>query len=102
MQPTLFSAAQWTVSTLTRYVRDALESDLQLQDIWVQGEVSNESRPASGHLYFTLKDAGASLKCVMWRSNAARLDLGLQDGVAVAAHGKIGVYEVGGQYQPYV
>ena len=102
MQPTLFSAAQWTVSTLTRYVRDALESDLQLQDIWVQGEISNASRPASGHLYFTLKDAGASLKCVMWRSSAARLDLGLQDGMAVAAHGKIGVYEAGGQYQLYV
>jgi exodeoxyribonuclease VII large subunit len=102
MQPTLFSAAQWTVSTLTRHVRDALESDVQLQDIWVQGEISNASRPASGHVYFTLKDAGASLKCVMWRSNAARLDLGLQDGMAVAAHGKIGVYEVGGQYQLYV
>jgi exodeoxyribonuclease VII large subunit len=102
MQPTLFSAAQWTVSTLTRYVRDALESDLQLQDVWVQGEISNASRPASGHVYFTLKDAGASLKCVMWRSNAARLDLGLHDGIAVAAHGKIGVYEVGGQYQLYV
>ena len=79
MQPTLFSTAQWTVSTLTRYVRDELESDPRLQDIWVQGEISNASRPASGHLYFTLKDAGASLKCVMWRSNAARLDLGLQD-----------------------
>jgi exodeoxyribonuclease VII large subunit len=102
MQPTLFSAAQWNVSTLTRYVRDALESDLQLQDIWVQGEVSNASRPASGHLYFTLKDAGAALKCVMWRSSATRLDLGLQDGMAVAAHGKIGVYEAGGQYQLYV
>jgi exodeoxyribonuclease VII large subunit len=102
MQPTLFSTAQWTVSTLTRYVRDQLESDPRLQDIWVQGEISNASRPASGHLYFTLKDAGASLKCVMWRSNAARLDLGLQDGMAVAAHGKIGVYEAGGQYQLYV
>jgi exodeoxyribonuclease VII large subunit len=102
MQPTLFSTAQWTVSTLTRYVRDALESDLRLQDIWVQGEISNASRPSSGHVYFTLKDAGAALKCVMWRSNAARLDLGLQDGMAVAAHGKIGVYEAGGQYQLYV
>jgi exodeoxyribonuclease VII large subunit len=102
MQPSLFSTAQWTVSTLTKYVRDALESDTQLQDIWVQGEVSNSSRPSSGHLYFTLKDAGAALRCVMWRSNAARLDLTLQDGMAVAAHGRIGVYEVGGQYQLYV
>jgi len=102
MQPTLFSAAQWTVSTLTRYVRDALESDPQLQDVWVEGEISNASRPASGHVYFTLKDAGASLRCVMWRSSAARLELALQDGMAAAAHGKIGVYEVGGQYQLYV
>jgi len=102
MQPSLFAAAQWTVTTLTKYVRDALESDVRLQDIWVEGEISNSSRPASGHLYFTLKDAGAALKCVMWRSSAARLELTLQDGMAVAAHGRIGVYEAGGQYQLYV
>lgn len=102
MQPALFSTTQWTVSALTRHVRDALESDTRLQDLWVEGEISNSSRPSSGHLYFTLKDAGAALRCVMWRSNAARLDLALQDGMAVAAHGRIGVYEVGGQYQLYV
>jgi exodeoxyribonuclease VII large subunit len=102
MQPSLFAAAQWTVSTLTRYIRDALESDMRLQDIWVEGEVSNVSRPASGHVYFTLKDAGASLRCVMWRSSAARLELDMQDGMALAAHGKLGVYEASGQYQLYV
>jgi exodeoxyribonuclease VII large subunit len=100
-QPSLFGSVQWTVSTLTKYVRDLLETDVTLQDVWVEGELSNISRPASGHLYFTLKDAGASLRSVMWRADAARLKLPLQDGMAVAVHGRIGVYEVGGQYQLY-
>ncbi len=101
MQPSLFSTVQWTVSSLTKYVRDLLESDVTLQDVWVEGEISNLSRPASGHIYFTLKDAGASLKSVIWKMTAARLDLKLQDGMAVAVHGRIGVYEVSGQYQFY-
>ncbi len=101
MQPSLFASHEWTVSSLTRYIRDMLESDISLQDLWVQGEISNLSRPASGHLYFTLKDAGASLRSVMWRNGAQRLNVGLQDGMAVLVHGKVGVYEVGGQYQLY-
>lgn len=101
MQPSLFSAREWTVSGLTRYIRDMLESDISLQDLWVQGEISNLSRPASGHVYFTLKDAGASLRSVMWRTGALRLNIGLQDGMAVVVHGKVGVYEVSGQYQLY-
>lgn len=101
MQPSLFGSQEWTVSSLTRYIRDRLESDMVLQDLWVQGEISNLSRPASGHIYFTLKDAGASLRSVMWRTGATRLSLGLQDGMAVVVHGKVGVYEAGGQYQLY-
>jgi exodeoxyribonuclease VII large subunit len=101
VQPSLFASREWTVSSLTRYIRDRLESDVALQDLWVQGEISNLSRPASGHIYFTLKDAGASLRSVMWRTGATRLNIGLQDGMAVAVHGKVGVYEVGGQYQLY-
>jgi exodeoxyribonuclease VII large subunit len=101
MQPSLFSAHEWTVSDLTRYIRDLLESDISLQDLWVQGEISNLSRPSSGHVYFTLKDAGASLRSVMWRNGAMRLAMSLQDGMAVLVHGKIGVYEVAGQYQLY-
>ena len=101
MQPSLFETAQWTVTNLTKYIRDGFESDERLQDLWVEGEVSNTSRPASGHLYFTLKDAGASLRCVMWKSSAERLELALQDGMAVAVHGKVSVYEAGGQYQLY-
>jgi exodeoxyribonuclease VII large subunit len=100
-QPSLFAAREWTVSSLTRYIRDRLESDISLQDLWVLGEISNLSRPGSGHIYFTLKDAGASLRSVMWKTGATRLNIGLQDGMAVAVHGKVGVYEVGGQYQLY-
>jgi exodeoxyribonuclease VII large subunit len=101
MQPTLFSTQQWTVSRLTFYIRKLLEENEVLQDVWVQGEISNLSRPASGHVYFTLKDASAALKCVMWKTSAGRLGLALQDGMAVEVHGKIGVYEVSGQYQLY-
>jgi exodeoxyribonuclease VII large subunit len=102
MQPTLFGSVQWTVTTLTRHIREALESDPELQDVWVEGEVSNLSRPASGHMYFTLKDASASLRCVMWKSGVARLGRPPQDGSAIAVHGRIGVYDAGGQYQLYV
>jgi exodeoxyribonuclease VII large subunit len=101
-QMALFDAApRWTVSDLTRHLRQILEADPGLQGIWVQGEVSNLSRPASGHLYFTLKDPGASLRCVMWRSEVSRLRFALQDGMAVEAHGSLGIYEVSGQYQLY-
>jgi len=101
MQPTLFPTQQWTVSKLTFYIRRLLEENEVLQDVWVQGEISNLSRPASGHVYFTLKDSSAALKCVMWKTSAVRLRMGLQDGMAVEVHGRIGVYEVSGQYQLY-
>jgi exodeoxyribonuclease VII large subunit len=101
MQPTLFSTQQWTVSKLTFYIRKLLEENEILQDVWVRGEISNLSRPASGHVYFTLKDASAALKCVMWKTSAARLRIGLQDGMEVEVHGRIGIYEVSGQYQLY-
>ncbi len=101
-QPSLFAPLIWSVSDLTRYLRILLEDDPALQDVWVRGEISNLSRPVSGHVYFTIKDAGASLRCVMWRSEAARLRLPLQDGLAVEAHGTISIYEPAGQYQLYV
>ena len=96
-----FEIPVWSVNQLTTYLRDLLESDEILQDLWVQGEISNLSRPASGHVYFTLKDRESSLRCVMWRNSTARLRLTLQDGQAVEAHGKIGIYPVSGQYQLY-
>ena len=100
-QPSLFAAVQWTVTRLTAHIRKTIEDDSALQDVWVRGEISNVSRPASGHIYFTLKDAGASLRAVMWKLDAAKMKLPLRDGMEVEAHGRIGVYEVGGQYQLY-
>ena len=99
MQPTLFSSIHLTVSQLTFHIRKQLEDDPTLQDVWVDGEISNLSRPASGHIYFTLKDKNASLRCVMWKTDAARQRINLQDGMAIEAHGRITVYEPAGQYQ---
>ncbi|MBM3145461.1 MAG: exodeoxyribonuclease VII large subunit [Chloroflexi bacterium] len=101
VQPSLFPLAAWTVTEVNRYLRDLLESDYNLGDLWVQGEISNFSRPSSGHIYFTLKDERAALRCVMWRNNAQRLAYLPQDGDSVEAHGSISVYEAGGQYQLY-
>jgi exodeoxyribonuclease VII large subunit len=93
--------ASWTVTDLTRYLRELLESDELLQDVWVTGEVSNFSRPASGHVYFSLKDSSASLRCVMWRNAALRQSFTPRDGDAIEVHGAVSVYEAGGQYQLY-
>lgn len=91
----------WSVSELTGYIRELFEIDFRLQDVEVSGEISNFTRARSGHLYFTLKDEGAQLKCVMWRSAAERLRFRLGDGDAVTANGRISVYEANGVYQLY-
>jgi len=94
-------ARTWSVGDLTRYLRELLEGDFRLQDLWILGEVSNVSRPASGHLYFTLKDADASLRCVMWRSDVQRQRYQPREGDTVEAHGRLSVYDAAGQYQLY-
>jgi exodeoxyribonuclease VII large subunit len=101
----LFSASSpqtWTVSGLTDYIKDLLELDAELQDVWLRGEISNFTRAASGHLYFTLKDSGAALSCVMWRGAAERLTWRPEQGTAALAHGRISVYPARGSYQLYV
>ncbi len=91
----------FSVSEINAYLRDLMESDRTLQDLWVQGEISNLSHPKSGHMYFTIKDGAASLRCVMWRGQVSNLSYLPQDGDAVEVHGSISVYEAGGQYQLY-
>ena len=100
-QPSLFPSPRWTVSTITAYLRELLETDEMLKDAQVKGELSNLSRPRSGHLYFTLKDGGASLRCIMWRSQASRLSFELREGTEVEVSGHISIYDAGGQYQLY-
>ncbi len=91
-----------TVSDVSRYLRELMDSDDILRDIWVRGEISNLSRPSSGHIYFTLKDSNSALKCVVWKTTAIRLPILLQSGMAIEAHGGISVYERDGQYQLYI
>jgi exodeoxyribonuclease VII large subunit len=92
----------WTVGELTLHIKECLESDDLLQDVWVSGELSNVTRSAAGHLYFTMKDTEAALSCVMWRSAVTRLSWKPEQGAAVLAHGHISVYPIRGAYQLYV
>ncbi|GAB4476831.1 MAG: exodeoxyribonuclease VII large subunit [Anaerolineae bacterium] len=91
----------WAVRDLTRYIRQLIETDYRLQDLEVEGELSNFRIPSSGHAYFTLKDGGAQLQCVMWASDVRLLRDQPRDGDRVIARGHISVYEQGGQYQLY-
>src|SRR2546423_14925073 len=86
-----------TVSQLTAQIKNALEGEFP--SVWVVGEISNHSRPQSGHSYFTLKDDQAQIRAVMWRSAAARLKFDLADGLDVICHGHIAVYAPRGSYQ---
>lgn len=97
----IFQSPTWSVAELNRYLRDMFESDENLQDLWVQGEVSNLSQPASGHLYFTLKDQQAALRCVMWRNSIARQSRLPRNGEEVEVHGSLSIYEAAGNYQLY-
>jgi exodeoxyribonuclease VII large subunit len=101
MQMGIFQPPTWSVTDITRFMRDLLEGTEDLQDLWVEGEVSNLSRPASGHLYFTVKDRNAALRCVMWRAQVARLITLPRDGDAIEVHGSISIYEASGNYQLY-
>jgi exodeoxyribonuclease VII large subunit len=91
-----------TVTQLTYALKRLIEDNLLLEGIWIQGEISNAVHHSSGHLYFTLKDEGACLKCVMFRFQVKTLAFTPKDGMAVAAKGRISVYEKSGQYQLYV
>ncbi len=92
----------FTIAQITRYLKALLESDFLLQDLWLVGEVSNYVRSAAGHVYFTLKDEEAQIRCVLWRSYVTRQMYLPRQGEAIVAHGYVSLYEVGGNYQFYV
>lgn len=91
----------YSVTQITQHIKGALEADSLLQDVWIEGEISNWSRSRAGHCYFTLKDAQAAIRAVIWRTTASQLSFLPQDGQAVLAHGRVSVYEPQGQYQFY-
>jgi len=86
-----------SVSEFTHEIKDLLEG--AIRPGWVRGEVSNLRAQSSGHFYFSLKDAGAQLSCVLFRGDAARQRIELRDGAQVMAYGAVSVYEMRGQYQ---
>src|ERR1051326_2826288 len=104
----------FAVSQLTQYLKEVLETDPLLQDIWVQGEVSNYSQSSAGHQYFAIKDEGAQMRCVLFRRASAahtgRAHLfapefvppppvALRNGMAVLVRGRLTIYESRGDYQ---
>ena len=97
LQPTIM-----TVKALNSYLRELLETDDILRDIWVKGEISNFTRASSGHLYFTLKDTDAQVKCVMWKGSTFGLRFDPREGMAVEVHGSMSIYSATGQVQLYV
>jgi exodeoxyribonuclease VII large subunit len=90
----------WSVAELTARISATLAA--QFSNIWVEGEVSNFKAAQSGHLYFTLKDAKAQVRCVCFRNQAIRLKFRPEDGLKLIVRGSISVYEPRGEYQIYV
>ncbi len=90
----------WSVAELTSRISGVLATNFS--NLWVEGEVSNFHPAQSGHLYFTLKDAKAQVKCVCFRSQAMRLKFRPEDGLKLIVRGSISVYEPRGEYQIYV
>ena len=90
-----------SVSELTSTIKSLLENNRQFASLFVRGELSNYKRHQSGHCYFTLKDAGAVIRGVMFRSRAQYLKFEPRDGMKVIVAGRIAVYERDGQYQLY-
>jgi len=86
-----------TPSSLNRLVRDLL-GDVFPQ-VWIEGELSNVAKPASGHLYFTLKDSGAQVRCAMFKPKTAALRFRPVDGMQVLLRAKVGLYEPRGEFQ---
>ncbi len=86
-----------TPSSLNRMARQMLESEFGL--VWVEGEISNLSRPSSGHLYFTLKDAAAQVRCALFRNRAVGLRIRPENGQVVRVRARVSVYEARGDYQ---
>lgn len=91
-----------TVSQLNNYIKQKLDGDANLANVWVKGEISNFTNHRSGHLYFSLKDEQSVVKAVMFASGAVKLAFKPESGMKVICRGRVSVYREGGQYQLYV
>jgi exodeoxyribonuclease VII large subunit len=95
--PTGSKEQVYTVSELNRLARQLLEQDLPR--MWVSGEISNLARPASGHLYFSLKDERAQIRCALFRGASRGGSFVPENGMQVLARGRVSLYEPRGDYQ---
>ncbi len=91
-----------SVSELTAYIKQLVDNDMLLSYLWVAGEISNFKNHSSGHMYFSLKDDGAVIRCVMFRTQNSRLKFRPEEGMRVLVRGYVSIYAVGGAYQLYV
>lgn len=89
----------YPVHEITQILQNILEADPVLQDVWIEGEISNFARPSSGHIYFTLKDNNSQIRCAIFRSAASRVQSPLKNGDAVLVHGRISIYDARSEYQ---
>lgn len=92
----------YTVSDITKYIKQAFVRDAILSSVYIKGEISNYKQHYSGHCYFTLKDSNATIRAVMFKSRAQFLRFRPHDGLQIIAGGQISVFERDGQYQLYV
>lgn len=97
------AASIFSVAQISRYLKELMDSDEILQDVWVRGEISGCKIVSSGHCYFTLKDSEAQLPCVFFKNARLRSSApALRDGMSIAANGRITLYERDGKMQLYV
>lgn len=92
----------YTVTQINTYIKSILDEDRTLAGVYIRGEISNYKKYPSGHHYFTLKDQGGALRCVLFRSSASRLKFQPEGGMKVIAYGRITAFPRDGQYQLYV
>lgn len=92
----------FTVTEITKYLKDILAQDPLVNNIWISGEISNFHHHSSGHMYFTLKDQNSAISAIMFKGYNSQLKFQLEDGLKVIAHGYISIYEPRGTYQFYI
>lgn len=91
----------YTVTQVNGYIKNLLDRDGLLSGVFVRGEISNYKSYPSGHHYFSMKDEGGALRCVMFRREASRLRFRPENGMKVIAFGRVAVFPRDGQYQLY-
>ena len=91
-----------SVSTISRYIKHLLDTDKNLQTIFIKGEISNLKQHSSGHIYFSLKDETSKINAIMFSNNAKKLNFVPTDGTKVLAIGRVSLYEATGNYQIYI